>query len=54
MVYVSKKYSAFMVKISCQIANDIMATIGTVHIFHFFMIYGNTTGCIRITLELFN
>ena len=42
-----------MVKISCQIENNIMATMGTVHIFHLFMIYVNTTGCIKIKLELF-
>jgi len=53
MVYVSKKYLAFMVKISCQIENNIMATMGTVHIFNLFMIYENTMGCIRIKLELF-
>jgi hypothetical protein len=42
-----------MVKISCQIENYIMATMGTVHIFHLFMIYGKTMGCISIKLELF-
>jgi hypothetical protein len=53
MVYVSKKYSAFMVKISCQIENDIMETTGRVHRFHLFMTYDNTMGCIGIKLELF-
>jgi len=42
-----------MVKISCQNEKDIMEAIGTMHIFHPFMKYKNTTGCIRIKLELF-
>lgn len=48
-----KKYSAFMVKISCQNEKDIMETTGTMHIFHPFMKQKNTMGCMRIKLELF-
>lgn len=47
------KVFSFYGKISFQIENDIMATMGTVRMFNLFMIYENTTGSIRIKLELY-